>query len=220
MSMPCTRYLIICEGESERAYLQRLQAFFDQQPLPSGSFEPLLRIFAPQNAVAQSGKFSVLKKRYSAVRKENKKVTIRIWADFDLYLRNDHHCATHYRSKPATLPDFLFSFHNFEDFLALHLADEPFARWLEFGRMGHFETPLHSPDYMREFETILPGYRKAGLPPDFITWQSLANLKRRLTHQPIPRLHDLGSIDKFADFLIAEIERAYPDRTDFHPSSL
>jgi hypothetical protein len=136
--MSCTRHLIICEGESERTYLQRLLAFFDQQPLPSGSFETPLRIFAPPNAVAQSGKFSSLKKLYSAVRKENKKVTIRIWADFDLYLRNDHHCATPYRSKPATLPDFLFSFHNFEDFLALHLADESFHRWLEFGRREHF----------------------------------------------------------------------------------
>jgi len=218
--MPSTRHLIICEGESERAYHQRLQAFLDQQPLPSGSFEPPLRIFAPPTAVAQSGKFSALKRCYSDVRRENKKITIRIWADFDLYLRNDHHCATHYRRKNTSLPDFLFSFHNFEDFLALHLADEPFTRWLEFGRRGHFENPLHSPDYHREFETILPGYRKAGLPPDFISWPALARIKRRLTHQPIPRSHDLGGIDKFADFLIAEIERAYPGRAEFHPSSL
>lgn len=218
--MPSTRHMIICEGESERTYLQRLQAFFEQQPLPDGSFEPPLRIFAPQNAVAQSGKFSSLKKCYSAVRKENKKVTIRIWADFDLYLRNDSDCATHYRRKNTSLPDFLFSFHNFEDFLALHLADEPFARWLEFGRKEHFQTPLHSPDYHREFESILPGYRKGGLPPDFISWPALAQLKHRLSFQPTPRTHDLGGIDKFADFLIAEIERAYPDRTEFHPSAL
>jgi len=220
--MPTTRHLIICEGESERAYIQRLQAFFEQQPLPGGLFETPLRIFAPPNAVAQSGKFSALKRCYSDVRKENKKVTIRIWADFDLYLRNDHHCATHYRRKNTNLPDFLFSFHNFEDFLALHLPDEPFTRWLEFGRRGHFETPLHSPDYDREFETILPGYRKGkgGLPPDFITWPALARLKSRLSFQPIPRTHDLGGIDKFADFLVTEIERAYPGRVDFHSSSL
>ena len=72
--MPCTRHLIICEGESERAYLQRLQAFFDQQPLPSGSFEPPLRIFAPQNAVAQSGKFSALKKSVRPSKTRSKKL--------------------------------------------------------------------------------------------------------------------------------------------------
>lgn len=211
--MPCTRHLIICEGESERAYLQRLQAFFDQQPLPSGSFEPPLRIFAPQNAIAQSGKFSALTKCYRAVRKENKKApSIRIWTDFDLYHRNDHECATHYRSKRSTVPDFLFSFHNFEDFLALHLADEPFSRWLEFCRRGHFANPLHSPDYHRKFEPILPVYRKGGLPPDFITWRSLANLQRHRIHQPLPNPAPFDGIDCFADFLIAEIERAYPGR--------
>jgi hypothetical protein len=211
--MPCTRHLIICEGESERAYLQRLQAFFEQQPLPGGHFEPPLRIFSPQNAVARSGTFSALQKLHRTIRAENKKASsIHIWTDFDLYLRNDNACADLYRRKSASLPDFLFSFHNFEDFLALHLAEEPFSRWVDIGRNGHFQCPLRSAEYLQDFAAVIPGYRKGTLPPDFISWEALANLQRHRIHQPIPNPAPFDGIGRFADFLVTEIERAYPGR--------
>ena len=208
--MPCIRYIIVCEGESEWAYLQRLQSFLDQQPLFDGDFETPLRLIAPQQAIAKGGKFGTLKKQYSKTRKGNKRVDIQIWADFDLYHRNDQHCADHYARKTAGIPDFLFSYHNFEDFFALHWDGNQFQEWLRFGNQGHFTTPLHSDGYLPEIKRIFPGYGKGKLPADFITWDALNNLKRTRVHRPTSNPNNLQGLGSFADFLIAEIERAYP----------
>jgi hypothetical protein len=137
-------------------------------------------------------------------------LTIGIWADFDLYHRNYNNLATQYEGKPAGIPDFLFSFHNFEDFIALHLDDEWFEEWLRFGRQGHFREPLHSCDYIPEFRRICPDYKKADVPVDFISWDSLRNLKRHLPEQPITNPWNWQGLSGFADFLVHELEAAYP----------
>lgn len=208
--MPCTRHIIVCEGESEWAYLQRLQSFLDQQPLADGAFEPPLRLIAPERVIVKGGSFGKLKSRYNRTRKQNKRSSIQIWADFDLYHRNDKQCADHYARKTAGIPDFLFSYHNFEDFFALHSDRDRFQEWLHFGNRGHFTTPLHSDGYLPEIKRIFPGYGKGDLPVDFITWASLQNLKRNRACQPTSNPHNLQGIGRFADFLINEIERAYP----------
>jgi hypothetical protein len=212
--MPCTRHIIVCEGESEWAYLQRLQSFLDQQPLADGDFEPPLRLIAPERVIVKKGTFGALKSRYNKTRRQNKKSSIQIWADFDLYHRNDKHCAEHYAHKTAGIPDFLFSFHNFEDFFALHSDGERFQEWLGFGNRGHFTTPLHSDGYLPEIKRIFPGYGKGDLPVDFISWDSLKNLKRNKSHQPRSNPQNLQGLGRFADFLIREIERAYPGSLD------
>ena len=208
--MPCTRYIIVCEGESEWAYLQRLQSFLEQQPLAEGEFEPVLRLIAPGRAIAKGGRFSTLRKHYNGFRKHNRNASIEIWADFDLYHRNDNHCADHYAQKTDSIPDFRFSFHNFEDFIALHWDDAQFQQWLQFGGLGHFTQPLHSTEYLPEFLKISPGYGKGALPVDFITWDSLKNLKKNKEQRPTSNPHNLAGIRSFADFLIGEIETAYP----------
>jgi hypothetical protein len=208
--MPCLRHIIVCEGESERAYLQRLQSFLDQQPLPDGAFEPPLRLIAPGGVIAKTGTFGALKNRFNKTRKQNKKSSILIWTDFDLYHRNDYHCATHYAKKTAGIPDFLFSFHNFEDFFALHWGGDRFQEWLGFGNRGHFTTPLHSHGYLPEIQKIFPQYIKGSLPADFITWESLKNLKRNRASQPSSNPQNLKGLGCFADFVVGEIERAYP----------
>jgi hypothetical protein len=208
--MPCTRHIIVCEGESEWAYLQRLQSFLDQQPLADGTFEPPLRFIAPERVIVKNGTFGKLKSRYNKTRRENKKASIQIWGDFDLYHRNDTSCADHYAQKTPGIPDFLFSFHNFEDFFALHWEGESFQAWLSFGNKGHFTTPLHSDGYLPEIKKIFPDYSKGELPADFITWNSLKNLKLNKVHQPTSNPHDLQGLGKFADFLIGEIGKAYP----------
>ena len=131
--MPTTRYIIVCEGESERAYLQRLQGFLDDQALPPDTFETPLRFIGPESALAKTGTFGKIKSAYNQTRRANKTASVLIWADFDLYHRNDCQCATHYAAKTAGIPDFLFSFHNFEDFFALHFDGVPLAHWLTFG---------------------------------------------------------------------------------------
>lgn len=209
--MACKRYIIVCEGESERAYLQRLQSFLDKHP-EEGEFDPPLRFVAPERAIAKGGLFSMLRNHYNRFRKENRNAAIEIWADFDLYHRNDNHCADSYRAKTQGIPDFRFSFHNFEDFFALHSSGEQFQAWLEFGNLGHFDTPLHSDGYMPAIEGIFPDYKKGSLPAEFVTWDSLRNLKQNKAHRPTSNPHNLQGIRCFADFLISEIESAFPGR--------
>lgn len=219
--MPTTRHIIVCEGESEWAYLQRLQGFLDDQELPPNTFETPLQFIAPARIIAKGGSFGKLKSHYNKTRKSNSKASIQIWADFDLYHRNDYQCATHYAAKTAGIPDFLFSFHNFEDFFALHFEGDVLAEWINFGSpMGHrhFTTPLHSDGYLPEIKRIFPGYEKGGLPADFVSWASLRNLKSNLGHQPSnSNPHNLQGIPSFAEFLIREIERAYPGKLDPAP---
>ncbi len=210
--MPCIRHIIVCEGESEWAYLQRLQSFLERQPLSDGAFEPPLRFIASEKVVVKTGAFGKLKKRYNETRKNNRKFSIQIWADFDLYHRNDMRCADLYARKSGGIPDFLFSYHNFEDFYALHSDGQCFQEWLRFGASGHFDTPLHSCGYLPEIKRIFRGYDKGGLPADFISWNSLRNLKRNKGQRPRSNPHNLQGLGCFADFLIGEIERAYPGK--------
>lgn len=214
--MPTTRHIIVCEGESEWAYLQRLQAFLDDQELPPDTFETPLRFIGPMSALAKTGTFGKIKNTYDKMRRANKTFSIQIWADFDLYHRNDHQCANLYAAKTAGIPDFHFSFHNFEDFFALHFDGQQLAAWLAFGGPSgqrHFATPLHSDGYLSEIKSIFPGYAKGSLSADFVSWASLKNLKANLAHQPAAsNPHRLQGIRSFAEFLISEIERAYPGR--------
>ena len=210
--MACIRHIIVCEGESEWAYLQRLQSFLDSLPLDDGMFETPLRLIGPQQAIAKNGAFGKLRSRYKQTRRSNKRNSIQDWAVFDLYHRNDRPCADEYARKTAGIPDFLFSYHNFEDFFALHWDGGCLQEWLRFGNQGHFSTPLHAIGYLPEIRRIFPGYLKGSLPADFITWRSLKNLKTNLAHQPSSNPNNLLGIGSFAAFLIAEIERAYPGK--------
>lgn len=215
--MPTKRYIIVCEGESERAYLQRLQGFLDDQALPPNTFETPLRFIAPVSALAKTGSFGKLKTTYNKTRGANRNASIQIWADFDLYHRNDQNCAGEYAAKPAGIPDFLFSFHNFEDFFALHFDGPELVEWLQFGStvgLRHFITPLHSNGYLPEIQRIFPSYTKGGLPASFVSWASLRNLRANLCHQPVSNPHSFQGVRSFAEFLIGEIEQSYPGSLD------
>ena len=212
--MPCTRHIIICEGKSEWAYIQRLQSFLDNLPLEPGNFEASLRWICPKRAVTETGTFGKLKNQYNKTRKENKEASIQIWADFDLYHRNHKGCADLYVKKTAGIPDFHFSYHNFEDFFALHWEGDQLQEWLKFGAQGHFTIPLHSSDYLTKTEEIFPDYKKGRLPADFISWHTLKNLKRNLIHIPKSNPGNLPGLRCFASFLIAELEHAYPGQLD------
>ncbi len=212
--MPTVRHIIVCEGESEWAYLQRLQSFLDDQPSAGGAFVPPLQFLVPERVIVKNGRFGKMKSRYNKTRKENKKASIEIWCDFDLYHRNDRKCAEHYAAKTVGIPDFLFSFHNFEDFFALHFDGPELADWLRFGGPAgqrHFTTPLHADGYLPEIKRIFPNSAKGGLPADFVSWASLRNLKANLARQPSgSNPHNIRGIRSFAEFLIQQIEQVYP----------
>jgi hypothetical protein len=200
----------------------RLQGFLDNQELPPNTFETPLQFIAPQRVIAKNGSFGKMKSRYNKTRKENKNSSIQIWADFDLYHRNYKHCAEDYAVKTDGIPDFLFSFHNFEDFFALHSDGPELAEWLRYGSPAgrhHFTAPLHARDYVPEIARIFPGYQKGGLPAEFVSWVSLRKLKANLGHQPTSNPHNLTGVRSFAEFLISEIERAYPESLAPVPSA-
>jgi hypothetical protein len=220
--MSCIRHIVVCEGESEWTYLQRLQSFLEAEPLADGAFEPPLRFIVPERLIAKNGSFGKLKSRYNQTRRANRNSSIQVWADFDLYHRNDKHCADHYAAKADGIPDFLFSFHNFEDFFALHWDGEALTNWLRFGSAAgrnHFALPLDAEGYLPEIRQIFPSYDKGDLSPDFISWTSLKNLKSNLDHQPSSNPHNLQGIQSFAAFLVDQIERAYPGALDLAPTT-
>ena len=107
-------------------------------------------------------------------------------------------------------PPFHFAVFNFEDFLALHLDDEGFSRWVEImTEAGHFKKPLHWDDYKGSFEKVMPGYRKGSLPADFITLASLGNLSRHLLQMPAVDLKDLRVERTFAASMLDEVSCWY-----------
>ena len=62
--MPTVRHIIVCEGESEWAYLQRLQGFLEDQEVPAGTFESPLHFIGPVSAIAKNGSFGKIKADY------------------------------------------------------------------------------------------------------------------------------------------------------------
>ena len=117
------QYIVICEGRSELVYIQRLQSFLDEQ---STGWDVPLKFMPVDNGNGSCGKVI---SGYKKQRKENKRTKIEVWVDYDLYQRNDNSCMDQYRLKPKGIPDFKFSYHNFEDFLVLHMDEETVQVW-------------------------------------------------------------------------------------------
>ena len=210
------QYIIVCEGRSEFVYLQRLQSFLESQ---TGGWCVPLRFIQklPTNADGDEnggGFYTNVTRCYRQQRKDNKKANIEVWVDHDIYLRQasapERRNRARYLSKPAGIPDFRFSFHNFEDFLVLHMDDSAVQRWhAAFDSTGHAATPLHSDAYVPHFESVMLGYQKGDLSPDFITKESLLRLKSNLANPLIPAPTD-PRFRSFARFLIDQIDAAFP----------
>ena len=133
-----------------------------------------------------------------------------VWVDADIYVRDYKDCGTNYQNRASGIPPFHFTVFNFEDFLALHLDDDGFERWVEvMTEAGHFNNPLYWEDYKKHFENVLPGYQKGGLSADFVTLTSLGNLNRHLSQMPIVNLKSLQVERTFAQSMLKEILRWY-----------
>ena len=95
----------------------------------------------------------------------------------------------------------------------MHFDGVSLEQWIKYGSpagRSHFTAPLHACDYEPEIKSIFPEYKKGSLPADFVSWASLRNLKANFNHQPTSNPHSLQGIYSFAEFLIREIEKAYP----------
>lgn len=148
--------LVVCEGFSEKAYLQELNRYLDQNDYPF--------IFVAKPI--KNGHFKPAKIKYTDVKKDNPKSIIYIWVDKDTYIRNDERDGEQYANKPKTIPDFLFNYNNFEDFIVMHLPSEKVTEWQEICRKKkHFEKPLHARDYIPLYKNyVINGYEKACMP--------------------------------------------------------
>lgn len=145
--------VVICEGASENVYLQELNRFFRENRIPL--------VFAVK--VIGSGVYKAALNRYRDVRRELKNAEIVIWVDRDIYLTSQKKL---YENKPDTVPDFLFSRMNFEDFLVLHLDRKTLFKWQAVcEKHHHFAEPMCSGIYLPLFkEACFLHYKKGKLP--------------------------------------------------------
>lgn len=208
-----TRRIIICEGASEYVYLQRLNAFLQSLPIPEGWEDvPLRYIGKPSKEGVGSGTYKRVERAFLNTRSANPKISIHVWVDLDLYLRNEKDCGRLYTARDAKkIPPFAFSTMVFEDFYALHADDERFLQWREILlQAGHFSSPLYAGDYMPLFQKTFPRYSKANLPADFLSVESLRNTIRHAQELPHPNAPALGEIHTFHNLLIDDLRTFYP----------
>lgn len=158
--------IIVCEGQSEVAYLQELNRLLTENHVGI--------IFIPKNA--GGGQYGQISKRFRAEKKVNPRSSICIWADYDIYQRNDNGTMSAYNKKPKGIPDFYFNYQNFEDFLVLHLPHDTIHAWQStcLGN-NHFSLPLCAEEYMELLHLHnWPDYKKGEMPFSL----SVKNLKR------------------------------------------
>lgn len=130
-------YLIVCEGDSEVAYVQELNRYLNEQGKPI--------VFLPVNA--GGGSFRTIR-QCCRTRKTQRNGRTFVLADKDIYVRNDNGSGVSYEKEKDVLPPFLFQSWNFEDFFLMHFPAQVVAEWREIsGSSGHRQSPKHSQEY-------------------------------------------------------------------------
>lgn len=182
MKQPKPRFcLIVCEGDSEEAYVQELAVF-------ARDHEWGITFQAKRSE--GGGEFSALVK---ACKKTNHTQT-KVMVDWDRFERNEGKCRDHYEAMRARLPKFLFQYFNFEDFLLMHFPAEIVAAWRKEAA-AHFKRPWTAGEYMPKFKAFvevhqealkaLQNYRKGDVFP--LTQEHLDNLFQNNTQDGLPR---------------------------------
>lgn len=134
-------YLLICEGDSEFAYVQELNRLLAKCGVPI--------VFLPHNA--GGGGFGNVRQACRKLKTKRDGRTF-VVADKDIYFRNDKGNGTAYERGKHLVPPFLFQTWNFEDFLLMHFSSELLAAWMaDATRCGHGARPLPRCDYMPSF---------------------------------------------------------------------
>lgn len=168
--------IIVCEGNSENAYIQELNRFFDANDYDISFVSKPIR----------NGHYKPATLKYKEVKRNNTRSNIYIWVDKDTYQRNDENDGYNYEHKPQKIPNFLFSYLNFEDFLVMHLDEEIVQIWQEICmNNNHFNYPMHAEKYLKLLrEYIFPNYKKGEIPFE-ITQNKFDNL---LKNQQNPKI--------------------------------
>lgn len=130
-------YLVICEGDSEVAYVQELNRFLNEQG----------KTIVFQAVNAGGGGFTTIRQccRDRKTRKNGKTFVI---VDRDIYARNDSGAGENYEREKDVLPPFLFQSWNFEDYLLMHFPKDLLEEWRGISAInGHLTQPKHSEEY-------------------------------------------------------------------------
>lgn len=172
---------VVCEGQSEQMYLQELNRFFREHRIPLA--------FIPRTV--GNGACKAVVGHYRSVRKFLRYEEIIIWVDRDIYMSSE---ANNYAAKPPSIPDFLFSEMNFEDFLMLHMNPQRVFKWQAVaGAHDHFRHPLPASVYLPVYKaTCFHHYRK-GRMPFKLNAQTLGQLFHNLHNKKIRFKNGFGS---------------------------
>ena len=164
--------IILCEGESEIAYIQELNRYLRENECDF--------IFIPK--LIGSGFFTDVHKKHKEERKKNLRTPIKIFLDDDIYVRNEGKREQDNGSLFANSEykdEFMFNTHNFEDFLMLHYDDDTLGQWLtKCTETNHRSVPMHSVQYMPLVKGLFPNYEKGELLFSPIDQEKLDNLFR------------------------------------------
>lgn len=183
----CPTY-IICEGVCEVAYLRNLSQLLVTAPDRRDPFKPM---------IAGGGDYSRVKKVFDRLRRDDRHFKdhpqdIQIWVDWDIYLRNEGDTLTSYENRDSDVQKFLFSYMNYEDFLALHMPDDVLWKWIDICRRhGHFETPMTAATYVPLFRALVGDYEKPFL-PFVLNRESFERLLKNCVDPNIPLKSDLA----------------------------
>jgi len=164
--------ILLCEGESECAYIQVLNRYLRENEY---NFK-----FIPK--LIGSGFYTDVHKKLQEERKNNPRTPIKILLDDDIYVRNEGKREQDNSSMLANSGYkgvFLFNTHNFEDFLMLHYDDDTLNLWLtKCSETNHRDFPMHSAQFIPLVKDIFPDYEKGELLFSAIDQEKLDNLFR------------------------------------------
>lgn len=221
------KLVIVCEGKSDFSYLNALQRFVENEiPLPSGQRDPLLRFIPyPEPLGTCTGAYDKIVSAYRKAVMDLAPCKVEIWVDADIYVRNEplnpdseRQNGTEYAQRSPEVPVFHFSYHNFEDFIALHCDEPIFLKWkanvlqatVGDTTLSHRVWPLARASYAPLFQTVLPHYSKRRMPFG-LSVPRLANLRRNLNDPDVQSMKKaLCPGTAFGERLLQVFDEVYP----------
>lgn len=222
------KIIIICEGKNDVSYLNALQRFVENDvPLLPGEVDPLLRFIPlPEEEGNCTGQFDKIVDTYQSAIEIFDKVSVSVWVDADIYIRNESFHSdktkfngTEYLNRSSDIPVFYFSYHNFEDFLALHFDIEKFQYWKssvllvpnKLSNLSHHDSPLSRSEYAPLFQKVFPRYSKKKKMPFDLSIERLANLRLNIKDPDIQTMKQLFQPGiEFGEFLLKLFDEVYP----------
>lgn len=221
------KIIIVCEGKSDYSYLNALQRFIDNElPLPKGQVDtPLRFVPCPDPYGTGTGNYEKIIQIYREIVEDFAPDPVEIWVDADIYIRNEpypsdssKHNGDEYRNREQNIPIFHFSYHNFEDFVALHCDAVTFAKWKAnvlcavsgATKQTHRDCPMSSSEYAPHLQAVIPHYSKRKIPFS-MSIERLANLRRNLQDPDVKTMSALLQPGvEFGSHILQLFDATYP----------